>query len=346
MAPEDPNRHYPLYNTTFSLHRVSPLFTRANVPLTSVTLQQHARRFRDILAGEVLRGVRVGLAREDDMLARVGALQTVIWRILPEEEAWNGEDETQMEEIPAMSLAVSRGMLVTITYEKMAYKAILLRENLASGEDTTMMDAGEAEDGFQRFPLLLTRMPSSLRDVFVDFLTTTFDCRVFGLHLTSQYLVGTFEKYVADLSVGEDGDVLDLGQSSRILRPIIKETVVFIGFDIPNASGSLKTIDIQIAREDLPRMIATGKPLDGESPFFDALASYVKTHLALNLWNEKVKIVRIACGAFVIGEEGKLKLTRPSTADDGHNSHSQATRRLVNDLVKAAGGEVISSKAV
>lgn len=345
MAPEDPNRQYPLYNTTFTLHRASPLFTPKDTLLTNVTLQQYARRFRDILAGEVLRGVRVGLAQEDDMLARVGALQTVTWRLLLEEEAWNGEDETQMEGNTTISLAASRGMIVTITYEKIAYRAILLREEMASGEDTTMIDAGDAEEGSQRFPLLLVKMPGPLREVFVDFLTMTFDCRVSGLHLSGHYLVDTFEKYVSDLSVGEDGDVLDQAQFSQVLRPIIKETAIYIGFDIPGASGSLKTIDIQIAREDLPLMISKGKSLNGESPFFDALTSYIKSHLALNLKNDKVKIVRIACGAFVLGEEGKMKLTQPLNINTGDNPQSQATRRLVNDLVKTAVGRAFSSKS-
>src|SRR6187402_2061806 len=96
MAPEDPTQIYPLYNTTFSLHRLSPLYTGSNVPLNNTTLRQHAKRFRDLLAGEVLRGVRVGLGPEDDTLARVGALQTVTWRLLSEEEAWSVEDETQL----------------------------------------------------------------------------------------------------------------------------------------------------------------------------------------------------------------------------------------------------------
>jgi hypothetical protein len=157
MAPEDPSQVYPLYNTTFSLHRLSPLHTGSNEPLSNSRLRGLARQFRDILAGEVLRGVRVGLGQEDDALARVGALQTVTWRLLPEEETWSAEDETQLaNDDTTMSLAVCRGMIVTVTYEKMSYKAILLRDERGDYPDASMVTVREETDGFQHFPLLLS----------------------------------------------------------------------------------------------------------------------------------------------------------------------------------------------
>ncbi|KAF8850208.1 hypothetical protein BDZ45DRAFT_662109 [Acephala macrosclerotiorum] len=346
MAPEASAEQYPLYSTTFSLHRVSPLYTGTNLPFNDTNLREHARQFRDILAGEVLRGVRVGLAPEDDNLARVGALQTVTWKLLPEEEAWAAEETQFNNDDTTTVLTSSRGMLVMVTYEKMAYKAILLRDDGTSDTDTTMGSTRGEMEGFQYFPLLLSKMPGLLRETFTDYLATTFDTKISALHLPSNYLTDTFEHYISDLSNDEDGELMDMIDRSRTLRTIIKETVFFIGFDLPSAS--LKTIDISIAREDLPRMVARGKKLgrqtDGDSPFFDALAAYIKDHMALDMRHEGVKIVRVACGAFVLGAEGKIKLTQPTSSQDEISPQRRAARRLINDLVATAVGGPLTAK--
>lgn len=294
----------------------------------------------------MLRGVRVGLAPGDDALARVGALQTVTWRLLPEEEAWAADKTDLGNDDTTTVLTSSRGMLVTVTYEKMEYKAILLRDDRTSDGDTTLGSVRDGMEGFQHFPLLLSKMPGPLRETFTDYLATTFDTRISALRLPSKYLTDTFEHYISDLSNDDDGELMDMIDRSRTLRTIIKETVFFIGFDLPSAS--LKTIDISIAREDLPRMVARGKKLgrqtDGDSPFFDALTAYIKGHMALDMKHERVKIVRVACGAFVLGAEGKIKLTQPTSSEDEISPQRRATRRLINGLVFAAVGGSLASK--
>jgi len=347
MAPETPNQQYSLYNTTFSLYRISPLYTGNTFQFSNAALHQHARRFRDILAGDVLRGVRVGLGPEDNVLARVGALQTVTWKLLQEEEAWAAEDETELgNDDTTISLAVNRGILVTVTYEKMAYRAILLRARREGNYDETVDSAREDDDGFQRFPLLLSKMPGPLRETFADYLSTTFDARVSALRLSSTYLTDTFEKYLGDISIGGDGEVLEVAERSRSLRNVIKEVAVYLGFDLQDVSDSLKTIDIQIAREDLPKLIMKGlqigKQGTSSNPFLDALTLYIKVHLSLNMADERVKVLRIACGAFVLGGEGRVKITQPLSNADGDSPQSRATRRMVNDLISAASGGALS----
>src|ERR1700730_8924490 len=96
MASEVTGRPYPLYSGTFIVHRVSPLF-HSNITLDNAALRQYASQFRDVLTGEVLRGVRVGLAADEETLARVGALKNVQWSLLRNEEDWEpGIDESQM----------------------------------------------------------------------------------------------------------------------------------------------------------------------------------------------------------------------------------------------------------
>ncbi len=68
----------PFYNTTFSAHRVSPLYLGSE-PLTANRLQLLAQRLRDRIVGDVVRGVEVGLGPDgdDSIIGRAGALENV-----------------------------------------------------------------------------------------------------------------------------------------------------------------------------------------------------------------------------------------------------------------------------
>ncbi|KAM0156260.1 hypothetical protein ACHAPG_005429 [Botrytis cinerea] len=336
MAPE-PGSQYPLYNITFTLHRASPLYIGEN-PLNNSNLQVHARRFRDILAGDVLRGVRVGLGSEDDTLARVGALQTVVWRIFKVESEWAVEDTTGEALDESVSESINnRGILVEINYEKAKYTAILLRATSEDDMDDSIMGNSRDEAGFLRLPLILTRMPLSLKETFIQYICRIFDTRVSALKLEGKHLLGSFEQYTSN-SINSDATTEERRAS---IQKVIKEVQISVGFDIPGGSAALKTIEIHVAREDLPRMLARGNKItkDG-SPFMAALKTYVKAHLALDLGHEKVKIVKIACGSFVLGE-GRLKLTQPSSGEHEDSGQYRATRQLLNSLVDIASGRGI-----
>jgi len=292
-----------------------------------------------------LRGVRVGLG-EDNTMARVGALQTVTWRLLPEEDRWTVEEETQIMggEDTTIGSADARGLLVTITYEKAVYTAVLLRD-LQGNLDESMAGVELDGSGFQKFPLILTKMPIGLRDSFANFLATTFDARVSVFSLTSPYLITTFEQYLDYIYVDEDGEPLNPAECGRALRTIIGAITVHIGFDMPGGSNALKTVDIQIAGEDLPRMIARGKKLGNSSgtPFMDALTKYVKAHLALDLRHGMVRVLKISCDAFALAAEGKAKFGLPHVGNDGETPQRRATRRLVNRLTMTAqGGSLVA----
>jgi hypothetical protein len=344
MANEKENTQiYPLYDTTFSLYRVSPLHTGLDYPLDDAILRDQARRFRDILAGEVLRGVRVGLDNGDTSLAHMGALKTVTWTQLPFEERWNGQGGTQnvSDEDTTMILNESRGLLVTIAYEKIEYTAALLRDVKAGDWDETSAGAGSNEDGFEHFPLMLLKMPVSLREAFTSFLATTFDARISALQFPSSYVTTAFEEYLVYVCVDEDGDPLDVVESTRATKNVVGAVEVYIGFNLPGGSSALKTLDIKISRDDLPRIISRGKPAgtgQQDTPLWNALTAYVNAHLALDLKHERVKILRIACDAFVLGAEGKVKFLHPGVDEDANSAQRRATRRLVNGLIDVARG--------
>jgi len=329
MDPKPP-RPYPLYNTTFTLHRLSPLYTGSSAALDNASLQQYAKSIRETLVGEVLRGVRVGLGSDEDTLARVGALQNVVWQLLPKEDAWDREGD--VEEESALLVSASHGILVNIVYEKANYSAILLRSGNREDGDS-LMENGSGE--FEHFPLLLMRMPGSLKETFTAFLSSTFDTRVSMFNLGKGYLTATLEQYILDCSTEESGEAMDIERTSRILRSIIKDVQIVIGFDLPNGA-SLKAIDILINKEDFARLATRTSGNERQSPLMAAISNYIKKHLALELGHENVKILKVACGAFVLGSEGKIKITELRDGDD--NIQDRATWNLINNLVDLAKG--------
>jgi hypothetical protein len=238
---------YPLYNTTYTLHRLSPLYTPHTSSFTTASLQPYARSLLDILAGDTLRGVRVGLGADEDILTRVGALQTVSWRKLPEEDLWEAED---VDLDTTIGVSSGRGILVAVTYEKATYTAILLKDE----QDKRLRE----EEGFQYFPLLLTRMPGSLRETFIQFLAMTFDARVSPLLLGKEYVVRALEGYIMDCGRDEDGE-LQLADMGRVLRAVVRDVQVVIGFE---AGTSLKTVEVLVAREDVMRLVLSGRRLE------------------------------------------------------------------------------------
>jgi hypothetical protein len=343
MAPENAPRPYPLYSTTFTTHRLSPLF-HSNIILDNKALRQYASQFHDVLTGEVLRGVRVGLGVDDEILARVGALKTVRWNLLKNEEDWEpGADETQMNgDDTTIQERGHTGILAEIIYERSTYSAILLYDAEKQGRDEIA--------GFSHYPLLLTRMPGPLRETFLDFLAATFDTRASVLKLPSHFLAETAENYLANITSTENG-TLDTEPATRVLRTVIKDILITLSFDVPGMTSSLKAMDITISKDDSWNMIKSGKKLlgvvDGQKngnnakvprPFTRALRHYVDAHLGLKLEDPRVKISRVACGAFVLGTEGKIKLSTPPTVSDDDDVQSKATRALLAGLIDLATG--------
>ena len=303
----------------------------------------------------------MGLAAEDDPLARVGALQTVSWEVLKSEEEWLALREEEDEECDTQMVdddgtGGGRGMMVQVKYEKAIYTAILLRakseEFGGHAEEQKEQKEQKEQDGFQRYPLLLTRMPASLRDTFTQFLATTFDVRVSGLKPAGSYLTTAFEQYIREAGTEEEEEeeeeeeiTAEPAINARTLRRVIKDVQFTIAFDIPGGSSALKTIDIMIDREDVPRMVVQGKQMGThESPFLEALRVYVKKHLALDMNHEGVHISKIACGAYVLGD-GRLKLIQPPSLESVDQGQRAASQNLIDGLVELAlGGQLLKAR--
>jgi hypothetical protein len=331
---------YPIYSTTFAVHRVSPLYHSDNI-LDNGTLRYYASQFRDLLAGDVLRGVRVGLAGEDEVLARIGGLRDVKWQLLGNENEWlAAADQTQLTDDRTMNIENSeRGMFMEVTYEKGAYSAILLKGPIKGQPET---------EGFSNYPLLLTRMPNSLRNTFLEFLSTTFDTRVSVLKLPTKFLTSSLEKFLEGITTWR-GTVMETVPAIESLRSITKDVFLTLVITNPEDSASLKSIDITIPKDDVWRMMIRGKKISEikpdvprGQPFITALAYYIDGHLALNINHPDVNITKIACGAFVMGSEGKLKLFPPPSGEDQDDVQTTATNALVAALIELAGNNALA----
>ncbi|KHE85156.1 hypothetical protein GE21DRAFT_5221 [Neurospora crassa] len=361
----------PFYNTTFSTHRVSPLYV-GKQPLDRERLRNLSQRLREILVGDVVRGVEVGLGRadgEDGVMGRAGALEYVDIR-------W-----------------VNMGAVLDITSPE------------------TNDSEGEHEDATPRTDLDWPGLVSDLKDkkalhiLLRDFLSTTFDCRVSSLRLGTRSLVQSWESWIRTAGIPEKGPlardvVLNIG--FYIPPPELKGT----GPDATPAAGEnnegssqeplgIKGIDVIIPAADVQGFVRAGKQMQGdkekekekekekgkgktkekqtwemdikkrrklagrlgeegwewmtpvsgdkaveESPFMEALGRYVDKHLGLNLFHPGVRVTKIACGGFVMSE-GRLKVFTPREEGGGQRQRA-AVWKLVSGLVgKAEGGKAL-----
>jgi hypothetical protein len=94
-------------------------------------------------------------------------------------------------------------------------------------------------------------------------------------------------------------------------------------------------VDVVVGREDVGGMVGRGGK--GEGGFMKALGRYVKAHLGLEMGREEVRVVKVACGAWVLGGEGKVKVFEPRGEEGGVEVWRGACEKLVEGLVGWAG---------
>lgn len=272
----------PFLNTTFSTYRVSPLYTGA-FPLTQDRLHTLSLRLRDLLVGDVVRGVEVGLDRgaDDAAMRRAGALELVsmgwvrleslLGQYVPGENddrvsrsdthrQRNSNEQSIVQGTP--SPGKRRALQITLQYENTECAALLLPgtksslgpEHLASSAQETPSsvasssvqgsNVGGTDDGFLNLPLLLLRMPAPLKSVIIEFISRSFDCRISSLSLGTRSLVGALEKWMDVSKIPNKG-------------PLAKDVALTLGFYGPSVLSNQK--QQKTVAEDHP-----GEDEDGE----------------------------------------------------------------------------------
>ena len=291
---------YPLYARSYLLYRLSPLHTGDAPLLSQRALHTHANRLREQLKGDNVRGVQVDPRPTDDALLNLGPLEDCQWHLLGDEDAWIDRHRQLLDPAAAypadpVSPDQARGIDITLEYEKQSYGALMLRDPSV----TTSPPA------FTSLPLMLVRMPSAVREIFLDYLRTTFDAHVAPLTLSSNFVTSTLETHLRHLS-------------SRPSNQSIQETIrqLQIQLSFPRTTTLLRHLDVTIAGRDVPAFLARGKRLHnvGDRPFTLALRAYLKRHFALDILHPKVHVARITCASFVLGSD-RLKLMAPDIID-------------------------------
>ncbi|KAL1607957.1 hypothetical protein SLS60_002896 [Paraconiothyrium brasiliense] len=322
---------YPLYGRSYLLYRVSPLHHGDAPLLTDRTLITHAKRLREQLKGDNVRGVEVDFAGTEDALPNLGPLQECNWDMIGDEDAWI-DRHRQLVDPDASQLTTvvsgeqARGIQVTLDYEKQSYNALLLR-------DPTLTTS---PNGFTSLPLLLVKMPSAIRDIFVNYMRTAFDAHVVPLRLSSAFVTSSLETFFRHLSAST---------STQSVQDVIRQLQVQLSF--PQATTLLRHLDVTIPGRDVPGFLDRGKLLrDAKGrPFTAAFAAYMKKHLALDIFHPKVQVSRISCASFVLATD-RLKLMAPDVADvsiadsdapEG-SAGELAIQELYGSLVKEATG--------
>ena len=339
-----------LLNTSWTLHRLSPLHhgDECQYLLNNPTaLNTYATRLRDQLTGDVLAGLQLGIsgggADEDDTLSKTGALKTCTWETLSHLTDRDGDDDDD-------GPADSRGILIVLEYENITYKAVLLAAPPTPSTTTSTQSKGSTS-----LPLLLTKCPSPLRRTLIAFLSTNFDTYCSSLRLPSHAMCDGMDVYVNTFLASDDDTTSAIpGSSPRdILQDMIKDMQITLSFP-PSVAPVLRSLNITVPRasfgEFLRNSPSSTSHIDSSStassPFLSSLSAYLEKHLAMKLdlrvpGRQPVRLTKIACGGFVLGSEGRMKLVARSGQDDsdddgGDRLQLRAVEMLLRDILNRA----------
>ncbi|KAH7163434.1 kinetochore complex Sim4 subunit Fta1-domain-containing protein [Dactylonectria estremocensis] len=349
----------PFFNTTFSTHRVSPLHV-GHEDLTPRRLETLSRRLRDVLVGDVVRGIQVGLQATETSSGQVGLLKAVQLQWFQANTILGGEEENQSQ----------RGLWIDIRHENAAYAGLLLPGlSTLSADDNT----SDTRGSFLQLPLLLLRMPAALKNVVTDWLATTFDCRVGRMTIGTKTILGVWESWVEAVGIKTSGPDFTVTLAFNVPLSATDDTTNEDSdnelVQDPTAPG-LRSIDITISPQDLRRFARAGagmQPLKKDTldpwendtrerrrlaggnlddgwawraakdakthPFTEALSRYLSHHLALDLFHPSVRVTQISCSGFVLGQS-RLKIVRLGELTDDLSRAAWAFVEQLGDRIQ------------
>ncbi|KAJ5890922.1 CENP-A-nucleosome distal centromere subunit CENP-L [Penicillium subrubescens] len=325
-----------LFNTSWTLHRLSPLHHAKDFETllnNETALKAYATRLRDQLTGDVLAGLHsAATIAEDDSLSKTGALQDCRWEFFATEPSAGNNPRSTTSSFP--------GILVTLEYENITYKGALLSEVDSNLQPRT---------GVTALPLLLTKFPNALRQTFITFLTSNFDTYVSNLRLSSTFLCAGLEGFVAGLEGVVVEDVIKELQLTLAFSPSVAPALRNVNVGIPR--GSL----VGFLREEKGTLKGKGKSIQRKNrvPLIANLTAYLETHLAMNVdldgsrqdkvARQHVRLSKVACAAFVLGSEGRMKLVvddrRAGEGDEDEEQEApslRASETLLRAVIRRA----------
>ncbi|KAJ5092940.1 CENP-A-nucleosome distal centromere subunit CENP-L [Penicillium angulare] len=323
MASASP---WQLFNTSWTLHRLSPLHHKkdCNTLLDNQSaLNTYAARLRDQLTGDVLAGLQAtNSTLDDDALSKTGALKECTWQSITSPRAAASGRRATSTSFP--------GILVTLTYENIVYKAALLAEAKSSSR------RGSARSGSSFLPLLLTKCPNALRQTIISFLSSNFDAYCAPLRLPSAFLCLGLETFVDELRnrAGSSSD--------ETVEDVVKELQLTLSFSAAIAPA-LRSLNVGISRSSLAGFLESDENNSKRTlnqklrcPLIPNLTSYLETHLAMQLdldgsspdqiAKQHVRLSKVTCAAFVLGSDGRMKLVVDSTQSEGQGEEERVAK--------------------
>ncbi|KOS22474.1 hypothetical protein ESCO_002087 [Escovopsis weberi] len=285
----------PFFNTTFSTHRISPLYVGAQ-RLSQGRLDTLARRLRDMLVGDVVRGIQVGLEAAETPLGRqVGPLRAVQMRWFRAEDVLGrGGEGGEVEDIAGLSNEQKQGLWIEIRHENASYVALLLpaysktkpktttttgtkkgagapRWAMRSGNGSGKGQGDEADGShFVDLPLLLMKMPVALKTMVSEWLASTFDCRVSRLSLGTRTLVRVWEGWMQAQHAGLPRQSADLVVTLAFNAPLAPRDITAgvgegkreeEGGDYYEEEAGLKSMEISVASTELRHFLRAGESI-------------------------------------------------------------------------------------
>lgn len=279
----------PFFNTTFSTHRVSPLYIGWR-ELDQSRLDELAHRLRDTLVGDVVRGIQITLESADTPAGQVGALRYVRMSWFDVDELLGDQDnseDTTMGAGPAVSFdGQNRGLWIEIRHDNAAYVALLLPGYSTNPEiiqrpdpsftlqdGAVPLDPQLEEQRFMHLPLLLLRMPMALKGVISEWLSSTFDCRVSKLSLGTRTLVNVWEGWIETYGVSSRGPDFTVTFSFNAPLPpkagsndseSDSDSEMDLDMTGQTTEAGLRSMNVAVSPQDLRRFIRAGERLGAE----------------------------------------------------------------------------------
>lgn len=337
-----------LFNTSWTLHRLSPLHHKkdcASLLNNQAALNTYATRLRDQLTGDVLAGLHsTASTADDDSLSKTGALRECRWQSITAGSSTRDASDRRDANVSFP------GILVTLEYENIVYKAALLAEP----ESGFQWDS--PSEGSTFLPLLLTKCPNALRQTFISFLSANFDAYCAPLRLPSTFLCKGLESFVDELRTG-------LGDSANeVVEEVMKELQLTLAFSAMIAPA-LRTLNVSISRASLTGFLSDKNNTSRRtlkqklsSPLIANLSTYLETHLAMQLdltgssknkaAKQHVRLSKASCAAFVLGGEGRMKLVVDVARAEGQDGDDAPTKdqlalRASQTLLRAVIGKAV-----
>ena len=221
------------------------------------------------------------------------------------------------------------GILIQFDFEKKSLPAFLLKAHGAGPKDS---------ERCIYFPLLLTSLPNSWLDVLLESFAVTFGTYAHPLQLSKPFLEQSLDSFVEAAFEG----------GREYMEEVIKDVSFTLDF-ASDVAPSLKHLDFSIKRQDVygflqrgyslltqeDEKVSKGKP----GAFTKAVHDYMRLSLAMDLSHKSISIAKIACGTFVLGKDGKIKLLGFS-ANDGIDKGASTVE--LRDFVKETHADLLN----